>query len=174
MVGQVGKVIGFGGLVALAMGVFAGAARADSGWTPYFSEEQPSGQFCPGGERVEATSCTGSYCDNIALYCGTLPTGVSITQYAFMSSYFSDETGARECLFSGAWGAITGMKCTNSYCDNMYIECGRTTGTLSGCAWTGWVSEEAGTNAFVDKTARAAQCSGDYCDSMRYLVCNHS
>jgi hypothetical protein len=144
---------------------------ADSGWTNYFSEEVLSWTLCEAHERVGATHCTGSYCDNISLYCkDTLPLHTGTDHVA----YFSDESGAADCNAVTPDREITGMSCSGQYCDNMRIRCSQyESGTAANCSWTAWVSEEgAGLNSFMTKHARAAQCSGSYCDAMRYLICD--
>jgi hypothetical protein len=164
---------------ALAVTIGAGVAVAqagDSGWTPYFSEETGP-QYCESHERVGATHCTGSYCDNVSLYCkDTLPlhTGEDHT------TWFSDEdwtgTDCTDQWYGLPNSEITAMACTGQYCDNMYIRCSRReSGAHSNCSWTPWVSEEgAGLNSFTDKHPRGAQCAGSYCDSMRFWVCDVS
>jgi len=162
-------------IAAVVLGIqMAGrsARAADSGWTLYFSEEGSPWRFCgldDNAEQVERIQTTGSNGDNHSLYCGD---SVANAAYNY-PAYFSDETAARECLFGSTWGRITGMRCEGQFCDNMFVECGQlATGSLSGCAWTGWVSEEGGGLNSWNKSARAAQCSGSYCDSMRFLVCS--
>jgi hypothetical protein len=150
------------------------AKAADSGWTLTFSEEGGGPwRYCgldDNAERVERVQTTGSNGDNHSLYCGDTVTNSSY----YYPANFSDETaGGRECISGGVWGHITGMRCTSDFCDNMFLECGvLSSSSLSGCAWTGWVSEEGGGLNNWNKSARAAQCSGAYCDSMRFLACN--
>lgn len=162
-------------LAALASAAAASTARADSGWTLYFSEEN-AGKSCPAGERVEATHCSGSYCDNKALYCGTAPAAYS--SFRWTSSFSEETVGGRECImYDGTRGVVTGMDCSGSYCDNSYLRCGHLPAgqSLSGCYWGPWVSEEnGGYNTFYNRSARAAQCSGSYCDNMRFLICTQS
>ena len=69
------------------------------------------------------------------------------------------------------------MWCNGSYCDNNQLLCGQLQAgrALSGCFWTAWHSEENGGHRnFGNLTARAVECSGSYCDNLRYLVCNQS
>jgi hypothetical protein len=159
----------------LATGALAAVAQADSGWTAYFSEEN-GGKLCPAGERVEAVHCTGSNCDNKALYCGTAPSGY-VSQ--IWTPRFSEETtGGMECTAqNGTRGALTAMWCNGSYCDNVQLRCGQLQAgrALTGCSWTAWHSEESGGyRTFYNQTARAVECSGGYCDNLRYLVCSQS
>jgi hypothetical protein len=158
------------------------AANATTQWLAAFSEEQPAGQFCPGwNERVTRTHCWGAYCDNIELYCAELTGAQGGYDDWKLSGWTSEESSPISCTFSSAsdFGAITGMKCTGSYCDNIKVECGHPESghSLSDCFWTPWVSEEGGgMNYFsgaqtFEKGARAVQCGGEYCDSMRYLAC---
>jgi hypothetical protein len=168
------------GLVGLAVmgAMLASVVRADSGWMPPFTDGLGDVN-CPTSQRIEATHCTGRYCDNIELYCGSVSSPYGPIE---LEIYFSDEADAATCSFSpendpNNWLVLTGMGCTGDYCDNMHIICRRPASgsTLSSCAWTPWVSEEGGGyNLFWDKSARAAQCSGDYCDAMRYLVCDQT
>jgi hypothetical protein len=161
------------------------AAEATTQWLPAFSEEQPDGQYCPGwNERVTRTHCWGDFCDNIELYCAELPPELGEYDDWKMAGWTSEEYNAIECTFANAgdFGAITGMKCSGGYCDNINVECGHPEPghSLSDCYWTLWVSEEGGGISYfsgsqaLEKGARGIQCAGDYCDSMRYLACTEN
>jgi hypothetical protein len=166
--------IGLWASLFVATVILVRPAHADSGWTAPFSDET-YGQACPfTNERVTGTRCEGSYCDSITLLCQSWPGGV----YSgfFWTGYTSDEDSGRFC---GAATVITGMDCWGDYCDNVILECGRMPegGSLTMCDYTDWISEENndGFNMFnstsPQKAANGVQCSGDYCDAMRYLVC---
>jgi hypothetical protein len=168
---------------ALGMAALAGAlsptlnAQATTGWLLPISDET-SAQVCPfDDEAVTMVHCTGAYCDNVEQYCQSQPEGQYYERWRWAVGYTSDEYGPKDCTSAneGTFGAITGMSCTGSYCDNMRIECGYANHGQSDCGWTNWVSEEGtGSVAWTYKVARSLQCSGSYCDSMRFYVCTQS
>jgi hypothetical protein len=143
-----------------------------SGWTEYTSEEHPPIN-CDSGSLINDAQCTGSYCDNIRLFC--VPTGLTLGQSDF-KRYFSDEDGGTFICDDGYW--VTGLACTGRYCDNVSLQCSYI-GNASNqnvpghdCKWTSFTSEENGILWFGDGYyARGANCRGDYCDNIRFWVC---
>src|SRR4029450_607700 len=62
-------------------------------WIPSVSDEQGVG-LCPTDNNIGATraSCAGSYCDNMSIFCGTLPPGFTSTSIvAWPSGQTSEE-----------------------------------------------------------------------------------
>jgi hypothetical protein len=160
-------------------GSTATASQAILGWTPWVSEEQPAGTSC-GTDNAAATyaGCSGSYCDSMRLFCGTLPSGFVRTGTTSWTGYISEE--APNVASCPAGYIIDGIRATGSYGDNVSVRCVSATfpsqGTL--CQWTPWFSEEQGTQAFdvssqsyAKAVALSVRCSGSYCDSMSYFVC---
>ncbi|CAN96774.1 hypothetical protein ACSRUE_15510 [Sorangium sp. KYC3313] len=188
----------FGGCVALAS--IAAASPAQAGWTGYVSEEDAPA-YCPGPEAATGFACWGDYCDEVALHCNGLPSWSSLDiSTRYWTSYFSEEgdsdlgevvcsdgpsggsceafelgDNVRYCFGGrGSKGIVTGIDCADSYCDEISLECTKpAAGRLTGCSWSGWLSEEEwyvhfGTNRFIT----AVECSGDYCDNKRFYVCS--
>jgi hypothetical protein len=161
----------------------ATASSALFGWTPWVSEEQPAGTSC--GDVPQAAvraGCSGSYCDSMRLYCGTLPQGFTRTSTGpnIWSGYISDEQPGQIGLIC-PWGAmIDGIRATGSYGDNVSIHCVSGTYPPQGlnCVWSPWFSEEQGTQVFdispqsyAWAVAIGIKCSGSYCDNMSYYIC---
>ena len=168
--------------VAVMSGVMALFAplplNAETGWLPALSDETGARRCLFADERVTQVRCEGRFCDDIEQYCQALDNGQAYREFNW-SWRFSDETGAAECRFGAELGAMTGMYCSGDFCDTMQMECGRlwAGGGFHSCRWTEWVSEEGDANVqwpVGNRAARAAQCSGDYCDAMRFLVCTQS
>jgi len=94
-------------------------------WTGWFSEEGSSEIKCPANTFVVQAQCSGSYCDNLCLYCVPF---TSNGNYAFtsnvvpkVSSWFSEEgSGSGSC---GSRWAVVGMRCGGHYCDNIQLHC---------------------------------------------------
>ena len=156
------------------------------GWTPWVSDEQPAGTTC-GNDPTAATAiaCSGSYCDNMRLFCGTLPPGFVKGRAVGWSNYVSEEGGgpAVGCVWEGPnmpVGVIDGIRATGSFSDNISIQCSVLTPPPQGvnCAWSPWFSEEQGQMNFdvsfesrAGALAMAVRCSGSYCDNMSFYVC---
>ena len=71
--------------------------------------------------------------------------------------------------------AITGMQCTGSYCDNLYIYCADSPGLIDNSApafFGGWVTAvwQGYSDCGVDGVAVGVECFGSYCSWLR-LVC---
>jgi hypothetical protein len=93
------------------------------------------------------------------------------------TSYFSEENPAQFCSTDAFGlvlnGIVDGIRATGSYSDNVSLHCAAiTSGHFGNCQWTGWMSEEQGHQSFNGKFAVGAQCSGSYCDNMKFYVCN--
>jgi hypothetical protein len=187
----------FGGCVALASIAAASPAQAD--WTDYISEEDGPA-LCPGTEVATGFACWGDYCDDVALHCNALPSFSSLdTSTRYWTDYFSEEgdsdlgqqvcydgpsggycetfelgDNVRYCGSRSNKGIVTGIRCSDRYCDEISLECTRpAVGRLTSCSWSDWLSEEAwyahfGANRFIT----AVECSGDYCDDKRFYVCS--
>jgi hypothetical protein len=72
--------------------------------------------FCPNG-LVSGLTCTGRYCDNVALQCTKIATGQLTGCY--WSAPWSDEFGGWVTFSSEARLVINGVACSGRYCDNM-------------------------------------------------------
>jgi len=95
-------------------------------WTGYFSEEGASyggnSRTCLPGYWVTGLSCTGNYCDNIALQCTQMNNISWSASSCYWTSWFSEEYGGLQ-TFPGYYYAV-GAKCSGSNCDNMsYYVC---------------------------------------------------
>lgn len=186
------------GLVLASLGL---ASPAQAGWTGYVSEEDGPA-YCPYNQGTTGFACWGDYCDDVALYCSTLPSW-SWLDYTttYWSSYFSEEgssdLGQVVCADgpSGSYcesfklgdnlhycfggrtinkGIVTGIRCDGSNCDNISLECTKpAVGRLTSCFWSDWVSEEEWYVYFAsNQFVTAVECSGDYCDDKRFYVCS--
>ncbi|MEP7121050.1 MAG: hypothetical protein ABJE95_09080 [Byssovorax sp.] len=143
----------------------------NNSWTPFTSDGLPP-LYCDSGSLMSSVRCTGRYCDNIATYCQNDGVGKPGAQRA--TPYFSDENPAMLCNVD-EW--VTSISCTGSYCDNVSLTCTKlvTPNVVhNSCMWTGWVSEEFGgqLNFPAGYYMAGAQCSGSYCDNMRFWVCS--
>jgi hypothetical protein len=139
-----------------------------SGWTRYTSEESPP-IGCEQTSMVTAFGCSGSYCDNVRMYCS--PTGLSGSGSSW-TTYFSEEGNNRRFCGDRQW--MVGLACSGRYCDNLAIQCRSfLASSPNGCFWTGWISEEGGGTLYFGQGyyARGMECSGSYCDNKRFWVC---
>jgi hypothetical protein len=136
------------------------------GWTSYTSEENPP-LTCSGGEAVIGANCLGSYCDNVALNCGS--TGRT-TGWTLWKPYISEETGGAFCS-GNMW--MTGIDCNGGYCDNISIQCSEIVGSNTGsCFWTSSYSEENGPFTLNPGWyVKGVDCDGSYCDNKSYYYC---
>jgi hypothetical protein len=141
-------------------------------WTGFTSEEYPP-LYCPTSNAVRGFDCSGSYCDNVSLYCDY--TYRSTIGYSYWTGYFSEEGdgSADEGRCNGPQEWMTALDCNGSYCDNIDIQCSQFPGSSTGnCYWTGWYSEEQ--SSFLAPSGhffKGIECGGDYCDNKRYLYC---
>lgn len=84
-------------------------------WTSYFSEEGTNYRFCDWGYWVTGLSCTGGYCDNVALQCSYI--GNVTATSCYWTGWMSEENGGY--LGFGAGYYMRGAQCSGSNCDNM-------------------------------------------------------
>ena len=127
---------------------------------------------------VTAARCVGKYCDDMYLTCSRTPAGFTTSAAgADFVPYFSDETPARYCSPDGTPvninGIVEGIHASGKYSDNIWIHCAPIlSGHLTNCTWSGWFSEEEGSESFGGRFAVGAQCQGSFCDWMRYYICD--
>jgi hypothetical protein len=184
--------------LALAAGSLASNAHA-AYWTNWVSEENggPATYCYTWSEGASGFGCSGSYCDNVRVYCDTLPFGDRLDPSTdYWTRYFSEEDSGIGTGYSVGWypwdgdnfkvceptwtaGIMSGVKCSGRYCDSISIECTvplKSNGTrayLTNCGWTGWYSEEQGSVTFgYNRFITGVQCSGSYCDNKSYYVCS--
>ncbi len=188
-------------IAALSLASFVGTASADYWSPYVSEEDSGRATWCNEyNQGAIGFGCSGSYCDSVHLLCQSLPTGVKIDAATnYWSEWMSEEDGGIEGSFAGGWygqdgdtyhvcnykkatpGIVNSMKCSGSYCDKVAVECGIPKKTVSGttyavgatnCAWTSWRSEENASVSFgVNRFITGVECSGSYCDSMRFYVC---
>ncbi len=189
-------------LALSAFAAVAGVATVTSAavtWSPYFSEEsQPPQESCSvASQAVDGIRCQGSYCDDIGIRCNDLPFGM-ITQgrsweaeitdggwrYPGFTQYnnniISDEY-AHVCGLGT--GILTGLHCSGSYCDDVFLECATPTidyqgaevpGELVNCFWSDAYSEEDPWFAYgatANRWITGIECFESYCDAKSYRVC---
>jgi hypothetical protein len=120
-------------------------------WTALVSEEAPlNNASCGNDGNVGATRarCTGSYCDNMALFCGTIPAGWGAPASGLLwTSYVSEEQpGGVMCPDNGLVARILdGIRVTGSYGDNVSVRCRSASippMSQMNCGWTPYFSEE--------------------------------
>lgn len=154
-----------------------------TGWLGPISEEAGTNNKHFGTANIAATAayCGGSYCDNNWLYGSALPwyahTGTEVPTGSFISE--EAPNNATFCVNGAGYinGVVTGLAASGKYSDNIELLCSPLSFSSghgwSSCKWTGWFSEEAGYNYFpAGYYATGVQCSGSYCDNLRYYVCN--
>jgi hypothetical protein len=140
-------------------------------WTVYTSDEHPPLE-CPVGQALQGMDCTGSYCDNVALYCAyTGRMGSRSTWLPYFSEEGSGTADEGHCVSGDMW--LTGVNCRGKYCDDLTMRCTQMVGSWTGtCWWSGWYSEEdapfyASGGTFI----KGIECEGDHCDNKRYRYC---
>ncbi len=167
-------------------------------WTKWVSEEgggPPA--ICSGGEAARGFDCRGGYCDDVRLYCDSLPFGISVPSYTFTPFFSEEDSGiasvtsvgwyrydnsfSEVCYRSNAAGILTGIRCSGDNCDNISLECAIPQTNFEGvaepvdyasCYWTDEYSEEdppfyASYGDFIT----GVECNGSRCDNKRYYVC---
>src|SRR4051812_19970181 len=81
--------------IAICLTVILGSrGNANAGyWTGWFSEEAPNNQAaCGWSEGIKQMACSGSYCDNMALWCDALPPGMTLDPATdHWTEWFSEE-----------------------------------------------------------------------------------
>ncbi len=147
---------------------------------PPHSEETPGTSPCPVNQVVTGFSCSGSYCDNVAIECHSYGTSVPAISNGF-SGWF--EVGQPWGTASGVPSKqlhvcdsdekMTGIDCRGSHCDDIKIECSPAPGLgTARCEWTDKFSEEdPGFLAPIGSAIQGVWCSGQHCDDKRYFVC---
>jgi hypothetical protein len=132
------------------------------------------------GMGATAAFCAGRYCDDMYLFCGTLPQGFSTNgeDRGWTAPYISEESGANGIICPGQDSVVDGIRATGSFSDNISVHCTGATFPSQGvnCGWSPYFSEEQGQQNFVRSTlfgavARGVRCSGRYCDAMSYFIC---
>jgi hypothetical protein len=192
-----GVLIGLGALLIAGCGDMDGSGspgKDDSietrtgaivdGWTGWFSDApgsvQISGTCGWDSAAITAAACSGRYCDNMNLYCETLPAGFTPApgELWWSPNYISDENPAGVSCPSGY--ILHAIAVTGSYADNLKINCAPMTYPPQGsnCKWMPFFSEEQGTQHFnytvqsyAPAVADGVKCSGSYCDNLSFHVC---
>jgi hypothetical protein len=133
-----------------------------------------------GNRLVAGITCTGRYCDNIKAICGG--PAHQIYQMKWMPFVSEEGNAVTTCALPAFFGKadpgtgfVTGFACKGSYCDNVSLQCVSLRDAypdVNRCRWTGWISDETGTVLFPpDNGATKMECSGRYCDNMRFWLC---
>lgn len=140
------------------------------------SEEDPP-MTC-GNRLLAGIICTGDYCDNMTRVCGeTAQRILNFDWTGFVSEERPNTKSCRVPADSRAPGFITGFACNGRYCDNVALECAslvefEPNTDPAVCSRTPWVSEETGRFEFPSGFfAVEMECSGDFCDNKRFLLC---
>lgn len=100
--------------------MLAFSAHAISTWTPYVSEEGSGTVSCNSGYAVRGLQCSGSYCDNMRLYCSNTGYPSMNTADYYWTEFASEEQGSVFCDYGYV---MTGIECDGSYCDNVSLKC---------------------------------------------------
>ncbi|OAD23873.1 conserved hypothetical protein, secreted [Candidatus Thiomargarita nelsonii] len=172
-------------LFVLSFLVMANPAIADT-WTSSFSEEGKAKALCPSTNALRGIQCTGRYCDNISLGCGSLG-NFKVKKDWWTRSISEEKRGGKDTVDDivvrinnnmqrcGTKGYVAGMSCKGKYCDNISLYCKEFRNkTPHSCKWTGWISEERGGKLVFGsgKYAVAVKCKGKFCDQKKFLVCH--
>jgi hypothetical protein len=179
------------------LGLIAGEVQAqeieridqalEAGWSAETSDGLPA-IHCAG--RIGGVSCSGKYCDNIAILCRD---AIEPPGDANWTDYFSEEgtnlaipdyqipagglRGPFNAEICPGKSVVTGIACTGGYCDNVSLECTDLPRfDLTGCRWTSKsYSEENGAVVFPeDELLHGVACFGRNCDNMKYYLCTHN
>ncbi len=153
-------------------------------WTQWVSEEPTLYYGTCGTDAAGATraGCSGSYCDNMRLWCGPLPQGFTrIPGNFWWSPNWISEEAPNNSVGCPVGYVMDGLMASGSYSDNVRIRCSPTTFPPQGvnCKWMPYFSEENGGTQYFDYdvqslavgVAVAVQCGGSYCDNMSYYIC---
>lgn len=146
-------------------------ARADY-WTGWFSEEDPPG-ICAGGHLIGGVRCRNPYCDDMSLYC--VSAGIRRVGNTYWAPGISEEQPNTTFVCPGN-EYVTGIDCYSGYCNEVSLQCAdivEPRPATTDCHWTGWLSEEGGGELRFSAGyyMAGAQCSGSYCDNMRFYIC---
>lgn len=169
-------------------------------WTPWVSEENggPSA-LCPSWTSAAAGfDCDLTHCDNVRMYCDTLPYGITVNHYN-VTSFFSEEDNgigsvtsvgwyrydnsfSHVCYYAGSAGILTGISCSGLWCDNISLECaipytnfeGATEPVeLTNCSWTDYYDNADPPLVLpYNRFITGVGCYGPYCQSKRFYVCS--
>ncbi len=141
-----------------------------NGWTGLTSEEYAP-IACGASNLVSSMKCTGSYCDNVAIYCRS---ATATFGDAYWTPYFTDGSANNQTCSSGYW--MTGLVCRGSNCDDISIECTRVTNrTVGTCRWADRTFSEEFPNQYDLPSgwfARGLACTGSKCDNLRVYECS--
>jgi hypothetical protein len=151
-------------------------------WIGPVSEEPSISSATCGSPGVGATEayCSGSYCDNMYLFCGTLPRGFSTNGVDHGWTFFVSEENNSPPALCPSGTVVDGIRATGGWSDNVSVHCTGATFPAQGtnCSWSPWFSDEQGLEVFQESTfsapsavATGVKCSGSYCDNMSYFVC---
>jgi hypothetical protein len=144
-------------------------------WTADFSEEGAAEQHCPSGFAMRGARCTGSNCDNIALWCcpySAVPDNAAAKSW---SGEFSEENGGRPYPPTASAQFLSALHCSGNYCDNIRMEFIRTPHLVFGgaCFQGDWFSEE-GRNYYdcpAGTWVGGLACRGNNCDDLSLYCC---
>ena len=151
-----------------------------NGWIGPVSEESWKQSATCGSPGVGATQawCSGSYCDDMYLFCGSVPQGFATNGVDRGWTIYVSEEGGGPAALCPSGAIVDGIRATGSYADNVSVHCTGASFPSQGtnCKWTPWFSEEQGGQTFTGPGLRSAvalgvRCSGSYCDNMSYFVC---
>lgn len=152
-------------------------------WIGPVSEEYwKTSATCGGSPNVAATAawCSGDFCDDMYLFCGTMPAGFTTNGLDYgWTGYVSEELGnpVAQCP-SGS--VIDGVRARGRYADDISVHC---TGVNFPSRWLAWwqaqFSEEQGGQTFsgvpnqpnqLPSLANAVRCFGSYCDNLQFIA----
>jgi hypothetical protein len=145
-------------------------------WTAEFSEEGSAQQHCPSGFAMRGASCSGSNCDNIALYCCPYSASPDPGATKSWSAYFSEEHGGQLYPPSAATRFLSGLRCRGNYCDDVSMEY-LTSSRLrfqDQCYQSPWFSEEGAAQQKCPEGQWVAgmACRGNNCDDLSLFCCH--
>lgn len=145
---------------------------------PISDESSHNRDRCPLNQGIFGMQCTGRYCDNIYLYCDRLPANVTLDyEHQWRTDWFSEESpNSWGWCDSGNFhplpgepglpGIVTGIACSNDYCDNMQLECtALKTGHFTTWA-TGATFSDEDVAKFWSSPLVGLGCTGRYCDNL--------
>lgn len=183
----------------LAVGVLLPITAFAGSWTGWVSEENgsPPALCASGTEAARGLDCYGGYCDDVRLYCESLPYGITVDSYDFTDFFSEEDDGigrvtsegwyrydnsfSHVCKYAGSAGIVTGIRCSGGNCDNIALECATPRTHFEGvtepvdftdCYWTAEYSEEQA--AFIAPYGQfitGVECNDSNCDNKSYYVC---
>lgn len=153
----------------------SGVTRAEeTGWV---SEEFGSA-ICKPTQAATQVECRGSYCDQIRLYCNTMPGGLMYDDQAetawveYGGNWLGEGNQKDAVCLDGYWA--TGIECMGDFCDNVRLLCTRGTRSHGDCEWTPdlWSEESGIYRGKPGYFLAGVHCEGTHCDNKRYYVCS--